>query len=66
MVKRIISFLAAIALVLAILLTVVADVNHGHGPGHHGDEHGGHGEETHEHSEGHDEHDEGHESEGHH
>ena len=54
MVKKLLCFIVAIGLVLAILLTVVADVNHGHGPGHHG-------EESHE-TEGH----ESEEEEGHH
>ena len=53
MARKLISFCAAIALILWILVTVVADVNHGHGPGHHGE----HGEE---HSSEHGEHGEGH------
>lgn len=58
--KKIISFIAAIGLIFTILISVVANVNHGHGPGHHGE----HGEESHEHSEGEHE-EESHESEGH-
>ena len=38
MAKKLLSFVVAIVLILGILLTVVADVNHGHGPGHHGEE----------------------------
>lgn len=61
--RKTIYFIAASLMVLAILFAVVADVNHGHGPGHHGDGHhgdthhegthgghgetGGHGEKTH-------------------
>ena len=75
--KKLISFIVAMAMVIGILIFVVADVNHGHGPGHHGDEHGEHGEHTEhtEHGEGHgDEHgehgeehgEEGHNEEEHH
>lgn len=68
MARKLISFCAAIALILWILVTVVADVNHGHGPGHHG-EHGEehsseHGEEHSESEHGEEGHDES-ESEGH-
>lgn len=61
MLKRLLSFCVAIVLILGILLAVVADVNHGHGPHHEGE---GHGEESHE-TEGHgeDESEEGHEGE---
>ena len=47
--KKLACFIAAMAMVLAILFGVVADVNHGHGPGHHGEhgEDGEHGEEHH-------------------
>ena len=72
--KKLACFIAAVAMVLAILFAAVADVNHGHGPGHHGEEHGEshgdeHGEshgdehgESHgdEHGESHDEHGESH------
>ncbi len=40
--KRFALFFVTAALVLTVLFTVVADVNHGHGPGH-----GEHGEAAH-------------------
>lgn len=42
--RRIMYFLTTLVLVGGILVAVVADVNHGHGPAH-GDD--GHGEATH-------------------
>lgn len=60
--KKLASWILAIALVLGILFAVKADVNHGHGPGvhvedSHGDSHGeehsedGHSEESDGHGE---------------
>ncbi|MDD6058581.1 MAG: hypothetical protein PUB98_10060 [Clostridiales bacterium] len=49
--KRLGCFISALILIGIILVSVVADVNHGHGPGGHGEETHGeetqHGEETH-------------------
>ena len=58
MARKLIYLAAAIGLVLTILLAAVANVNHGHGPGHHSEEHG-----HDEHGESHDEHGEEHEAE---
>ncbi|MBQ6733462.1 MAG: hypothetical protein IJR00_00830 [Lachnospiraceae bacterium] len=56
MARKLIYFLAAMGMVTTILIAAVANVNHGHGPGHH-DEHGEHSEHGDEHAE------EGHEEE---
>lgn len=48
--KRLACLLVTFCLVLGILLIAVADVNHGHGPGHVVEE-GGHGETTDDHGE---------------
>ena len=78
--KQLACALIAFCACMGILLVAVADVNHGHGPGHHVEghgehhgehgEHGGHGDEHGEHGEGHgehgahDEHGEGHHENG--
>lgn len=65
--KQLACAVIAFVACMGILLIAVADVNHGHGPGHHVEGHGDHHGEHGEHGEhGHGEHDaHGHDEHGH-